>query len=203
MPKETVRRSVTSDIGHLGPGKYFGEMALVSDAPRAASCICNTHCILMSVGKEVFHSFFDNNPQAAVEFNLRLLQAKSELKHVLEHPHGLKAFTDFLKIELADENIVFWSAHREYSKNPSNQAAINLYELYLSEKAALQVNIPGTMRSEIKKNIDAGEGGPDVFIMADKEIYKLMVRDNFARFRKSDLFKTFFVGLGIFIDVAV
>ena len=198
-------KSISMDIGHLGPGKYFGEMALVSDQPRMATIMCNSHVILMSLGKEVFHKFFDHNPRALVEFQLRLLQGKSELKHLLAHPSGLKAFTDFLKIELADENIIFWNAVQAYVIAPNEDNATRLYTDYISEKATLQVNIPGKMRQEILKNLEAAtaSGGfpTSLFEPAEKEIYKLMVRDNYARFKKSPQFKEFFSSLGIFIDV--
>ena len=65
-----LRRSITMDIGHLGPGKYFGEMSLVDEDhhERTATVIANKHSILMSIGSEVFHKLFDDNPQALVEF---------------------------------------------------------------------------------------------------------------------------------------
>ena len=98
-----LRRSMSMDIGHLGPGKYFGEMALVDDdhTQRSASAICNKHSILLSVGREVFHKIFDYNPQALVEFRLRVQQDKAELKHILAHPRGMNMFETFLKKEVS------------------------------------------------------------------------------------------------------
>ena len=40
----------------------------------------------------------------------------------------------------------------------------------------------------------------DVFDKAEEEIYKLMVRDNYARFKKTNEFRQFFETLGIFIE---
>ncbi len=38
----------------LKEGEYFGEMALIDDAPRSASAIANTDTILLSIGKDNF-----------------------------------------------------------------------------------------------------------------------------------------------------
>ncbi|GMI08839.1 hypothetical protein TrRE_jg2152 [Triparma retinervis] len=199
--KGALKRSMSMDIGHLGPGKYFGEMALVSHSTRAASVVSNTHAILMSVGADVFHKIFDANPQALCEFKLRCLQEKAELKHILAHPTGLSMFNVFLKKELADENIQFWVAVNNFKKDVSQEAAKELYDKYISESAELQVNVPGKMRKEVNKLI-TGEGtvGADIFDGSQDEIYKLMVRDNFARFKKTPEFKDFFENLGIFIS---
>lgn len=200
-PLKKMSRSMSMDIGHLGPGKYFGEMALVAHSTRAASVVSNTHAILMSVGADVFHKIFDANPQALCEFKLRCLQEKAELKHILAHPTGLSMFNVFLKKELADENIQFWVAVNNFKSDVSNAAAKDLYDKYISESAELQVNVPGKMRKQVNKLV-AGEAavGADIFEGCQTEIYKLMVRDNFARFKKTPEFKDFFENLGIFIS---
>ena len=38
----------------LAPGDYFGDMALLDDAPRSADAITNTTCILGSISKSAF-----------------------------------------------------------------------------------------------------------------------------------------------------
>lgn len=200
--KPRMKRAMSMDIGHLGPGKYFGEMALVAHTERSATCACNTHAILMSVGSDVFHKIFDDNPQALCEFKLRCLQEKAELKHILVHPTGLNMFNAFLKKELADENIQFWVAVNEFKKDASQEAAKALYDKFISESGELQVNVPGKMRKEISKIVsgDAGDVNVDIFEGSQNEIYKLMVRDNFARFKKTPEFTDFFENLGIFIS---
>mmetsp|Transcript_27356 Transcript_27356/g.51873 ORF Transcript_27356/g.51873 Transcript_27356/m.51873 type:complete len:643 (+) Transcript_27356:165-2093(+) len=221
-----LRRSITMDIGHLGPGKYFGEMSLVDEDhhERTATVIANKHSILMSIGSEVFHKLFDDNPQALVEFRLRIQKENAELKHILSHQIGMEVFETFLKKELADENIMFYKAVNEYKlakKSPSElkpgercispsrrRTSRAIYEEFISQKADTQVNIPGKMRAHIEA-MAIGENTPlpeenvpiDVFDKAEEEIYKLMVRDNYARFKKTDEFREFFETLGIFIEV--
>jgi hypothetical protein len=110
-------------------------------------------------------------------------------------------FNVFLKKELADENIQFWVAVNNFKSDVSNAAAKDLYDKYISESAELQVNVPGKMRKQVNKLV-AGEAavGADIFEGCQTEIYKLMVRDNFARFKKTPEFKDFFENLGIFIS---
>ena len=154
----------------------------------------------MSIGSNVFHKIFDSNPQALCEFKLRCLQAKAELKHILSHPTGLSMFDTFLKKELADENIQFWTAVNDFKETVSKESAQALYEKYISEAADLQVNVPGKMRKAIKAVVDGEEITEDIFEGSQNEIYKLMVRDNFARFKKTEEFKNFFENLGIFLN---
>lgn len=47
------KRSV---LGEIGPGKLFGEMALISDAPRMATVKATEKCLLIAVPPAVFES---------------------------------------------------------------------------------------------------------------------------------------------------
>ena len=199
-----------TDIGHLGPGKYFGEMALVSDAhgTRNATIVTNAHSILLSIGMEIFHKFFDNNPLALLEFKLRLMEDKAELRNLLDHPNARAAFRSYLNTELATENIDFWAANDDFCKvcgslsSEERKAKANdIFDKYISQKAELQVNIPGKMRTAISDVVKGdGEVDESVFVEAEREIYKLMVRDNYARFKRTKEFSDFFASLGILIQ---
>ncbi|HIE05221.1 MAG TPA: cyclic nucleotide-binding domain-containing protein [bacterium (Candidatus Stahlbacteria)] len=45
----------------LKPGEYFGEMALIDDAPRSASAIANENSLLISITKDDFLSLISKN----------------------------------------------------------------------------------------------------------------------------------------------
>lgn len=49
----------------LGEGKFFGEMALMSDAPRAATAKCVNATQLISINKEHFMAMVNTNPALA------------------------------------------------------------------------------------------------------------------------------------------
>ena len=49
----------------LDEGGIVGEMALIDDAPRAASVIANTECRLVGIDRERFHLLVRSNPAFA------------------------------------------------------------------------------------------------------------------------------------------
>lgn len=49
----------------LGPGHYFGEMALIEDTPRSATLIAHEDCRLLFVGKEDFRRLLKENKEIA------------------------------------------------------------------------------------------------------------------------------------------
>ena len=93
-------------LAQLGPGSYFGEIALISDKPRAATVEAATSCLLMSFCKDNFMRLFAyQTPEAMADFTLKVMQKRSELKHVLAHPTGLRLFTKQLESEYSRENV--------------------------------------------------------------------------------------------------
>ncbi len=41
---------------HMTPRKAFGELALLYNAPRAASIICKTKCVLFKLDRDTFNN---------------------------------------------------------------------------------------------------------------------------------------------------
>jgi CRP-like cAMP-binding protein len=52
-------------LAQLGPGDYFGELALLTDAPRNATVVALTDCALLSMTREAFERFLDVSAPAA------------------------------------------------------------------------------------------------------------------------------------------
>jgi CRP/FNR family cyclic AMP-dependent transcriptional regulator len=50
----------------LGPGEYFGELALLDECPRSASVMTLTPCKVSMISKSDFHRCLANHPQIAL-----------------------------------------------------------------------------------------------------------------------------------------
>jgi CPA2 family monovalent cation:H+ antiporter-2 len=57
-----VEVSVGDKKIHLGPGDFFGEMALLTGAPRTADVTAIDYCLFLIVTKEEFDRFIANYP---------------------------------------------------------------------------------------------------------------------------------------------
>ncbi len=69
----------------LGPGDFFGELAMLGKMPRTATATCATACRLLVVGHREFNSLLSNSPtiQGAVLHAV----AQRIAFHEPEHPH--------------------------------------------------------------------------------------------------------------------
>lgn len=76
-------------LARLGPGDYFGEMAVLDDAPRSASAIADTDCRLTFISREHFLQLLEQRPELAVtfsrEFSVRMRAAnKRHLEEIVQ-----------------------------------------------------------------------------------------------------------------------
>jgi len=62
----TVRRNGRK-IATLGPGDYFGEMALLDRGPRSATVVADTDCSLLVLGQREFLAVIDQVPVVALK----------------------------------------------------------------------------------------------------------------------------------------
>ncbi len=72
-------------LGHLNPGDFFGEMSLLTGAPRSATVIASEDCVTFEIGKESIKGLLKRNPgtaamlsEAVAERQLRKEQAIKE-----------------------------------------------------------------------------------------------------------------------------
>ncbi|MBI3041843.1 MAG: cyclic nucleotide-binding domain-containing protein [Betaproteobacteria bacterium] len=69
-------------VEHIGPGGFFGEMALVDQSPRAATATAESDCDLLSINRNDFLNLVKADPAFAVS----LLKALSErLRYMTSH----------------------------------------------------------------------------------------------------------------------
>ena len=196
-----------SRLGSLGPGAYFGEMALVSadNNLRTATVTSTQKSVLLSIEKDKFIDIFGSNPQVLAEFELRVLKKRAKLGHILKHSLGLASFREYLEKEHAGENIDFWVAattfareFQQMTKEERLTKAKHIFVTFCAEYADRQINLPHDIMLELESNIHkSDEVSRDIFDAALSEITLLMERDNFGRYKSSQEFRDHFNRLGI------
>ncbi|XP_052099872.1 regulator of G-protein signaling 12-like isoform X2 [Mytilus californianus] len=106
---------------------------------------------------------------------------------------GLAVFTEFLKKEFSQENILFWRTceqfkHIEDSDKRKGEAK-EIFMKYMSQKATDPVNVEHVSVKQVEKQLD--NPGTNTFEKPQQEIFKLMKQDSYPRFIKSELYKTY------------
>ncbi|KAI5104074.1 regulator of G-protein signaling 20, partial [Silurus meridionalis] len=106
-------------------------------------------------------------------------------------PAGLCAFRQFLRTEFSEENMLFWLACEEFSKE-TNKSIIKekarlIYEDYVSILSPKEVSLDSRVREVINKNML--EPTSHTFDDAQLQIYTLMQRDSYPRFMNSPVYK--------------
>jgi CRP-like cAMP-binding protein len=71
-------------IARLGPGEAFGEMALLTDAPRAATVIADTDVLAMCLSRAAFDKVLKSEPAVSIA----LLRTLAERLHASERSHA-------------------------------------------------------------------------------------------------------------------
>lgn len=103
-----IVKDVENIIGVVKEGDFFGEMAVLDDAPRSASAIANKDCALMELHKTNFESLLAANTVLAFKFismfASRIVDTKRKLMIIQLENHEFKVmdclllFAENLKI---------------------------------------------------------------------------------------------------------
>jgi hypothetical protein len=141
-----------------------------------------------------------SNPTSDATKNSAVASKLAEFRALLENIAGLELFQQHLLKELSVENIMFWNAVNEFKYSSSTctdteevkQSAQALFEIYVSDKATFQVNISSEQYDHISQVLQASASDIQqlraVFDQAQKEIFLLMARDSFHRFRHTEVY---------------
>uniref|UniRef100_A0A3B4BQF2 Regulator of G protein signaling 12b n=1 Tax=Pygocentrus nattereri TaxID=42514 RepID=A0A3B4BQF2_PYGNA len=113
-------------------------------------------------------------------------------ERLLQDPVGVRYFSEFLKKEFSEENILFWQACEFFSHVPEtdkkqlSQRAREIYNSFLSSKATTPVNIDS--QAQLADDI-LNAPRPDMFKEQQLQIFNLMKFDSYTRFLKSFLYQ--------------
>ncbi|XP_051976642.1 regulator of G-protein signaling 12-like isoform X2 [Xyrauchen texanus] len=113
-------------------------------------------------------------------------------ERLLQDPVGVRYFSEFLKKEFSEENILFWQACESFSQVPENdkkqlsQKAKEIYNCFLSSKATMPVNIDS--QAQLADDVLTAPQ-PNMFKQPQLQIFNLMKMDSYARFLKSTLYQ--------------
>uniref|UniRef100_A0A3B3DBD9 Regulator of G-protein signaling 12-like n=1 Tax=Oryzias melastigma TaxID=30732 RepID=A0A3B3DBD9_ORYME len=112
-------------------------------------------------------------------------------ERLLQDPVGVRYFSEFLKKEFSEENILFWQACEYFSHVPAtdkkqlSQRAGEIYNSFLSSKATMPVNIDS--QAQLADDVLTSPQ-PDMFKTQQLQIFNLMKFDSYSRFLKSSLY---------------
>ncbi|KAF3697942.1 Regulator of G-protein signaling 12 [Channa argus] len=113
-------------------------------------------------------------------------------ERLLQDPVGVRYFSEFLKKEFSEENILFWQACEYFSHVPASdkkqlsQRAGEIYNSFLSSKATMPVNIDS--QAQLADDVLTSPQ-PDMFKTQQLQIFNLMKFDSYSRFLKSSLYQ--------------
>jgi small-conductance mechanosensitive channel/CRP-like cAMP-binding protein len=72
------------EVTRLGPGKYFGEMSLLTGEPRSATVVAAEDALLFELDRPTFGQLFDEQPALAGLLSEALAERRGQLRAVAE-----------------------------------------------------------------------------------------------------------------------
>lgn len=195
------------ELCRIGPGRYFGEMALVADQLRNARALCISKCVILSISKVQFENFFLHHPGALVDFQLKLSNYSIGLEALLRHERGKQLLLQHATVEVNEENLLFWIEVDEFERRFQGstdtkellvEEASRIYHKFIIPTSEMPVNLPSSILEAASAQVSSGNEDWDQFTLAKVEIYNLMERDMFLRFKQSPIFQGFLHELGAY-----
>ncbi|XP_060040254.1 regulator of G-protein signaling 12 isoform X2 [Erinaceus europaeus] len=113
-------------------------------------------------------------------------------ERLLLDPLGVRYFSDFLRKEFSEENLLFWQACEHFSHVPRHDKkelshrAREIFGSFLCSKATTPVNIDS--QAQLADDVLTAPH-PDMFREQQLQIFNLMKFDSYTRFLKSPLYQ--------------
>ncbi|KAG8508652.1 Regulator of G-protein signaling 12, partial [Galemys pyrenaicus] len=143
------------------------------------------------------HSLSSNASLPSVQSCRRLRERRVaswavSFERLLQDPLGVRYFSDFLRKEFSEENILFWQACEHLHHVPAHDQkelshrAREIFSRFLCSKATTPVNIDSQAQLA-DDSLSAPH--PDMFKEQQLQIFNLMKFDSYTRFLKSPLYQ--------------
>ncbi|KAF3825369.1 hypothetical protein GH733_006003, partial [Mirounga leonina] len=143
------------------------------------------------------HSLSSNASLPSVQSCRRLRERRAaswavSFERLLQDPLGVRYFSDFLRKEFSEENILFWQACEYFNHVPAHDKkelsyrAREIFSKFLCSKATTPVNIDS--QAQLADDILSAPH-PDMFKEQQLQIFNLMKFDSYTRFLKSQLYQ--------------
>ena len=121
-----------------------------------------------------------------------IMSKMTHVEFLMKNDAAGKVFNDHMKKEFTEENSSFYTAIEAWKKieSPTIEETQKILALHIQPGSDLEVNIPATQVDDILESFAKAEGNKllvpkTIFDAAQSEIYKLMDRDSYARFKKN------------------
>mmetsp|Transcript_1619 Transcript_1619/g.2217 ORF Transcript_1619/g.2217 Transcript_1619/m.2217 type:complete len:640 (-) Transcript_1619:425-2344(-) len=192
----------TDDAGKikLTRSKSFGEETF--NSPKIQyTVVAAKDTVLLEVTKEAEKLIHENKDLLAL-FQVCTLMEDCNLEQIINEKTGFKYLFRFLQAEHTEENAEFIQKVKDYkdtfddfNSRPPMDQAIDIINTFIKESSSKQVNITSDMRTNLEEKIKrlTTEGSSvitvDMFDEAYNEIMKLVDRDCFQRFKRSNSFQ--------------
>mmetsp|Transcript_20626 Transcript_20626/g.30862 ORF Transcript_20626/g.30862 Transcript_20626/m.30862 type:complete len:1014 (-) Transcript_20626:229-3270(-) len=194
------------DLAVVEKGGYFGEISIVlPDTARTATVTAQKRCVILSLDKEGFQTFFAGRPHALAEVELKIAGRRCQMRSVLYHKKGIELFQLYLEKHLAEETVIFWRAARAFRKlakrRPNRtqeirERAIELLHNFIGSEAKTQLNISSRMSDTILEDFKKENITPALFAVAEEEAVNMMARDKLRGFCNSGFFDQLMQAVG-------
>ena len=102
-----------------------------------------------------------------------------------EVPFPLNLLDTFAEQELSSENVEFYREAQRYTTSPELQLRDGIVDNYVRPGSDREINISSNARTEIlERQKNEPEPKKDVFVNAQGEVFELIKRDTFPRFKR-------------------
>lgn len=199
-------------VGHLLPGDYFGERALITDSTRLGTVRALSDSVLLEISSDKFVSCFASDRYLLSEFIFRIKGAAVDLKSMLECKMARDAFSTAEGCNFSSNVLALYDAINEFQEEfPEEGMTLNswrkakdIVDRYLTvENKEHYVDLPFDCTKEAREKVafdTDGEVNRHLFCVP-KQLLHERLNASLDEFKKTDAFKLLLKTMRCYDDV--